>query len=705
MNVELNGKVCCMDHGGRNNTLSSVRVNTQTNQFEVINLSPSAKKNITLSKLLLTYEQMEKIRAFREANARKSGPVLLTRAFLDTLGPIRIGEITAKDSKLGETFTNFKIYPARFDEVCAKSEKGKLAGIRYGEAMACFIYALLMQTLRSEKTTALSLSDIKSMHLYVGCPSTGVWTNKKPLDQYAALVKAATGAGRVTIVPESRAALFSNVNKRHFKALNAQKGILVFDFGSSTADCTFMKLGVGKLEFSWRLGASEIEHNMMTLARDKVCGDSSFMPSAVSCAEVREECCENKEKYYDGLLPSKKLNFSFTDESGTEMDKSFLIDDAFMHEAVYKTEICIEAENQQMRSGSWAELCRQFFLYAKKQLARKGYDVSDIVLTGGASKMPFIEDICKEVFGAQHNVIVEEAPEYTVSNGLAWVAIVEDRFDACKQSAVEEVKGYSEYQVSAVRDALIPKIKDFLVAHIYAETDKWAEQEEDSSLNELNDRIKTAINNDKGSLNRLIDAELDKWKANLCGGICKAVNNQATHLFSPTAANNLLLPKDVWQNMDASHFTIQNFDANTVLQALNLNSILRKFAKVAIVITYAGLFSLAGFGPISKAIAALIGAAIGILLSFAIDDDDMNEKRKKSQRSKAAKQLKKHLAKDKRSEELSEEIRKDFNQFDVDYDTMIKENVHSALGILTLRRFDAESFNAAAPTPGSEKTA
>ena len=113
------------------------------------------------------------------------------------------------------------------------------------------------------------------------------------------------------------------------------------------------------------------------------------------------------------------------------------IDRDFMNQVVGKEEIHIKCDSTSPKTGTWISLCKEFFQTAKDALATNKTPIDTIVLTGGASKMGFIYDLCRVVFYdlPQSHIILESNPSHTVANGLGWVAITERRAIECKARA------------------------------------------------------------------------------------------------------------------------------------------------------------------------------------------------------------------------------------------------------------------------------
>ena len=82
--------------------------------------------------------------------------------------------------------------------------------------------------------------------------------------QYAELISEATGISNVIVTEESRAAVFILLDIYNLQEeINLQGGALVLDFGSYTADATYLLPEEGSVNICWELGDAQVERAML----------------------------------------------------------------------------------------------------------------------------------------------------------------------------------------------------------------------------------------------------------------------------------------------------------------------------------------------------------------------------------------------------------------------------------------------------------
>lgn len=116
-----------------------------------------------------------------------------------------------------------------------------------------------------------------------------------------------------------------------------------------------------------------------------------------------------------------------------------------------------------------------------------------LLLTGGASRMPFFRELCQEVFDSAIVVSCPE-PEFSIAKGLAYAGWIDDNLRAFRQAIRDEI---TDERVSAIASeampSLLPAVADALAGLILEEAAiPIAEQWKNGSiatLKEMNDQI------------------------------------------------------------------------------------------------------------------------------------------------------------------------------------------------------------------------
>ncbi len=677
---------------------------------KVARLCPQQKESIIVTQIVLTNAQMRLLK----------GNKVPSCSLLSKLGEIDIGNFLPKNVEDGEKFIYFKVPPKDFDTVCAKTEVGKECGITHGMVMACYAYALVNSVFKYNYG-AWDGKDINQTELLVGCPATTDWTSDKAKEMYARLIKNATGVKSVEIIPESRAAMFSSIEtgKNRVSAVN---GAMVFDFGSSTADCTYMLLGRKIFEFSWTLGASEIERMITKIAFDEarivyeLKTKKKFIPDISSFVRNEDDLRTAKEEFYNGIYGNEDHDMvcSFKTADKITVKQQVTINKEFMERVVGKEKIDIKCDSTISKSGTWKSLCKEFFIAAKDKL--KDLPVETIVLTGGASKMDFIADLCRDVFPNTKR-LRETNPSHTVANGLGWVAMADQKVADCIAEAKDEINNADSWGMSKLDylikygyapsvtkndslaigilkgnmcDAVYKLVYDVIAKEVTA----WGDMAGEHSARELLNSIENIKESEdfKKSLNFTIRKEIDEWKKMLSNAVAKAVNTQVEKLYSSEISGAFILPKDIWEE-----FNMENYDNNSInigdaLGNIDITELADEIAKITLRVIIWGLaiaLAIQTFG-LAIIIAALADAFLDdIFETNRLLKNEADKKRTQNKRKSIKGDILKKLSESETKNKMLSNINAELDEYSKKYESVIDDTLTRAFEIVTLKRFDA----------------
>lgn len=656
---------------------------------EVLRLAVQGKDQVLSTQIILTYAQMEKL-----ADAPRPDYRLLR-----TLGDIRIGSGLPAYVEGGEKFVYFKVPPSQFDKPIG-DKRSQAAGLTHGKVMACFVYALVNNILKYN-VGDLSDYDRADMDLLVGCPTTGDWTKEETQRAYAELVQRATQVHTVHIVPESRAAMFSSVESKQ-QTVSAIEGAVVFDFGSSTADCTYMLLGRRVEEFSWELGASKIEEAMMRCAYRKAAEEHGpFTPDEKSLVESVDLMRTNKESYYNGSFGQKgqKVYCDFVDGAdGIERGAKVRVDDEFMDEVTNRISMGILCDSTTEKAGTWRGLCREFFLEAKRRIGSASYTVTEdgeekrvscpigtVVLTGGASKMNFVYELCKEIF-SDAAILREQNPSHTVSNGLGWVAVSDENVERCRQAAREELAAKPECGVEALRTGLSDALFEHICAFTKERTRAWAERPEESlTLRDLRDDLSahTTSGGMKDELEWICRDQMNRWKTGLSEAMEAAVNRQVKRLYSEEVARGLMIPDDVWGQLQSGSLSVSGIDLSKLLENFDVSGLAAKVGTIAL---HAAAWAVAlALAIPTGGWSVIVLTALESFGGAKISDTDLDKPRKKKVRLDVADKVGPELKKNKKK--LFKDFEEDLEKQTEGYADIVDGALTAAFEVVTLKRF------------------
>lgn len=663
-------------------------------RYKVSKLVFDDKNPVINTQIILTNDQMRKL----------SGKLKPTYLELCQLGEIQIGGDLSPYVPDGEMFCYFKVPPKDFDKPCGNKEMAKRYGITHGQVMACFVFALVNNLLKNNKIELKNVQP-KDLVLLIGCPATKNWTDSVAKIKYAKLVKRATAVKEVRIVPESRAAVFSSI-ENDINKISIVKGVVVFDFGSSTVDCTYMLMGRKIIEFSWNLGASEIEKQMALdafLTAVKIHG--MFDYDTATFAGVVSELRVAKEFYYNGKYKYEPnghaLICPFQPKNGGQIiDIPIRINDSFMEKVTGEKTIQILCDSKTSKTGTWKSLCEDFLTEARNRIQESYYIVKDqngntyqqncefdtVVLTGGASKMGFVTELCKAVF-PDVTIHVEDNPAHTVSNGLGWVAVSDSNFETCLAAAKSEIDSMSSCSVDVLRKSISDAVFAKLSGIAIKKTDEWANKPgDDLTARDLQNSINGCINSPatQKELNDICEKAINSWKDSLSSSIETAVNNQVKKLYANSVAKGLMIPNDIWKQLQTGVLPLNVIDTSKVLEGIDMAGFGTAIGKTIIQI----VIWIIGWALAAETFAISLLAALlaHILSEVVLTDEDLDKKRSQKIRKKVAGKIKSKMG------DYKGEMMKSFDERlqeqTADFDKILDETMQAALEIVTLKRFD-----------------
>ncbi len=390
-----------------------------------------------------------------------------------------------------DTIYYFKDSPKHFDDI--------LWGRTKKDLMKDFLGKLMCMA--AERNGGISKR--AKVLLFVGCPSSEEeWLSAK--FQYAAMIEDAVRKYipkiKVVILPESRAACIHAMQNGN---LSINQGVLVLDFGSSTADATWLKTGEKALERSWRLGASEIENEMIKEILEKEGYHMGFL-TLQQKALYQFDFRERKERFYNEIPTSSTVIQIFClDKDGNPVKTinphtkkrvnataaviPVNVDDEFMDAVVGSFGAGRSPYTGRTfslrgsgKSDTWAGHCRGIIRTILQDMKGLGCKCQAVVLTGGASKMQFIKEICKEearrVYGSGE-IRVEMAvnPSLTVSRGLAEAAKQDMQAEEMKSEVIARLKEQIEKELEQFAAYLAKEIGQIYYKRELRILETWAD--------------------------------------------------------------------------------------------------------------------------------------------------------------------------------------------------------------------------------------
>lgn len=340
-----------------------------------------------------------------------------------------------------------------------------------GRPLRLFVSGV-MEGLRNNNSTVLFDS---TTLIVFGHPSA--WSNEQRLS-YGRLIKEQISGPQFMLVPESRAAFLTMREEKQLNQNDIREPILIVDFGSSTTDFTFVhdlrprELPIGK---QYPLGASRIEQQLVQHAlsisshRTKIKtwwkqAPSDYHRTVFKFREAKEDFFKAEDTWRKGrsmevIGPSYRV--SDTSKIRLEVD---LDAEAF--------DVAITTPLRELGDTpiSWRDRLCADLEEASRTLHEK-YEIQPkiVILTGGAARMAFVEEIAREVF-SQSAVRKAPEPEHAISVGLSHAGSIRYRASAL----LNEIK--TLINSGEVRDVIGEQMDGFAKAIAHAVADGFTER-------------------------------------------------------------------------------------------------------------------------------------------------------------------------------------------------------------------------------------
>ena len=338
-----------------------------------------------------------------------------------------------------------------------------------------------------EKNTAL-FSD--SNHLvYIATPSG--W-DKNAKNLYGQMAQKA-GLPIAGITSESRAAFIkAQLDVSSGLPQYVAQGAVVFDMGSSTLDFTYLRTGESPIDFGYDCGASQVEKIMYTNVRSKnndIIAFEEKYPQLISKL-LYEARCAKEGVYFDPSVRYKRT-VNFED----------IVDDEEFEDAKMKFVFQPGELNQMLETNGYIDEIRQAMLDFKDNHIN-GNPIRAAFLTGGASRMDFIQTLIEDCWGLPKDLVYrDQDPSLTISRGVAEVArgdIKEGKIGIKEIIKLADNSGNRIYNLFA--NSLVDKISTEVSDTVAACVNQFKNQSEDVSINDLEVYINNNIENDMNSV-------------------------------------------------------------------------------------------------------------------------------------------------------------------------------------------------------------
>ena len=317
-------------------------------------------------------------------------------------------------------------------------------------------------------------------YFFIGCPS-GWW--KEEISTYQQILSSCLPNSRV--VKESRAALMHAKESGIFTIQELEKSVLVIDIGSSTTDYTLVKgMSDTPIDFGHDLGASLIEKEI--LKKTLEC-HRQYRQGCEEIIKLEQHLSEEEIWHLDEI---EKLENIFKQsplyKNRCELrcrkakEEYFTYEDAYEHSMVnvgsediqrkFKFVPLVNGQiidailNQplsELENKSWRTDFGDQLEVVKQKLDEQNIQPSAILLTGSASKMAFVGEMCGKIF-PKLPCKRDGEPELCIARGLSrW-----GRVYLRTSYFMEEISQFLDNELSSIVGDRIPEFVDLLAAEL-----------------------------------------------------------------------------------------------------------------------------------------------------------------------------------------------------------------------------------------------
>lgn len=348
---------------------------------------------------------------------------------------------------------------------------------------------LFMKEVYKEIRSRIPLLTDDNHVVFIACPSSSSKWNEEAMKKYVDIAaeaglpifKAQTQAKElIGIIRESRAAFLQLVQDSSLDTLPKEclKNVLVVDFGSSTIDITYHEEGESPIDRSFEYGAQNVENGIYSyfenLEKSAIqTNNLSDVSSNLEMLRVKYpfayqkaifDIRKQKEDFFSGDADSMEVRIKFKDITDGALD--FVKIDKL---DIYSSKgIDVEIKEDRINNilgdtTSYIDNIRNCFIQYNNELLQDK-KVSLLVVTGGASRMPFVREIAKEVFMQEGTIIAPpQDPSLSVSRGLACAGkcdinlyrLIEDLTKSDKICKADIVSKVIDSATNTIRDKVI----------------------------------------------------------------------------------------------------------------------------------------------------------------------------------------------------------------------------------------------------------
>ena len=344
-----------------------------------------------------------------------------------------------------------------------------------------------LRTVAAQSQRQHIVLDPQRQHVIFGVPSE---SENRFRAKLAGIAETA-GYGKVRLVDEPKGALLYHLWHKDFSPEQAQKGILVIDFGGGTCDFAFLQsLQVchswGEMELGGRLFDDLffqwfLEQNPAALKEMEKAGDAYYVHSYL-CREVKEffsltmarDRSETVNKSIGRYGSLRGMSWpDFVERAGAYRPSPTFV--GHLQDMGVRCDRIMQAREPIDLIG-WFRACLAQGL-SEKSVATG--DISRVILAGGSSQWPFIPDVVCDILEIPssndnrgplgHTLMRSDRPYAVIAQGLAILPALQKKFDETRDKLRADLPEFCQTQVRPLVESVTEKYIEGVAADVTSE--------------------------------------------------------------------------------------------------------------------------------------------------------------------------------------------------------------------------------------------
>lgn len=347
------------------------------------------------------------------------------------------------------------------------------------------------------------------------------------------------GYGQVRLLDEPKGALLYHLWRKDFSPEEAQKGILVVDFGGGTCDFAFLQgLRVtsswGDMELGGRLFDDLFfqwfgEQNPDVVRELQETGDAYYVHSYL-CREVKEffsltmtrDRTETVNKSVSRYGSLRGMDWSgFTERASRYVPSPTLV------EHLQNMGVRCRSVTHREEPMDLIEWFRRSLVQGLGEQAARGGDISRVILAGGSSQWPFVADVIADALNVDSSRLLRsDRPYAVIAQGLAILPALQRQFEQTRERLRTDLPQFCRTRVGPlverVTGTYISEVATDVTLEVFDKSIRPVLEEFRSnggSVSALRETIAANVKADEDRLREIIEARMRTLSLGLPGQI------------------------------------------------------------------------------------------------------------------------------------------------------------------------------------------